>query len=380
MLLTVIAIAVGTGAVLYSLISPASFDLKRDRVTSGALSLAKEALIGRAATDATRPGSLPCPDIDNDGDAESPVAYGGVCPSYIGRFPWKTLGVSDLRDGNGERLWYALTPSFRDHSTGGILNSDTPGQLTITGVAPASGVIATVFSPGAVVGTQARDTANQNNVANYLEGGNETGITTNTFVTAQATSSFNDKLLPITSDALFSVVTMRVVREIRTVLRAYYAANGYFPNANRFSVSTSGLGPYPCEDNLRQGRIPLTVRNPPQCTAQADWGGSYTLPSWFANNNWNRLLFYAVSAPCAGAVDILCDTLGNPLTLMGSPARALMIGTGRGFTSQANRPCGATNCTVTDLLEDAENTNGNDVFVYPVLSPPNNDRLVVVSP
>ncbi len=348
---------------------------KKQQQTADALARAKEALIGRAASDINRPGSLPCPDIDNDGSAESPVAYGGVCPSYIGRFPWRTLGVPDLRDGSGERLWYALTANFRDHPTGGVLNSDTPGQLNIVGTAAASNVIAIVFAPGPVVGSQVRDGANQNAVTNYLEGGNETGIATNTFVTGQPTDAFNDKLLAITSDSLFSVVTMRVIREMRAVLLAYYNANGYFPNANPFSVSS-----YNCRDGVLQGRIPLSVSNPPNCSAQTNLGWDLSSTPWFFSNQWNRLVFYAVSTPCAGAPNVLCVALGNPLNLSGSPTRALLVGTGRGFGSQINRPCGTANCTVSDLLEDAENTNGDDVFVNPVLSPTNNDHLVVVSP
>lgn len=387
LLVILIIVGVAITALVFYFANPGGLATERDKKTAAALAQAKDALIGRAAADDNRPGSLPCPDlvtnivgnVPNDGVAD--LLSGNDCPSYIGRLPWRTLGLPDsLRDGYGERLWYALSPAFRDDTSAEPINSDTTGQLTITGSAPATNVIAIVFSPEAVVGAQVRDAANENNVANYLEGGNETGIATNTFVSGQATTSFNDRLLPITSDALFPVVAVRVAREIRIVLLAYYAANGYFPNANPFDVSVSSWGPYPCRDNVRQGRIPLTIQNPAQCLAQANWGGTYVLPSWFSTNNWNLVLFYAVASPCAGAFDALCESLGNPLNLFGSPTRALLIGTGRGFSSQANRPCGATNCTVIDLLEDAENTNGDDNFVNPVLSPTNNDRLVVVSP
>ena len=166
---------------------------KKQQQTTDALAKAKEALIGRAASDSSIPGSLPCPDlmtnilgnVPNDGIAD--LFLGTNCPSYIGRLPWRTLGLPDLRDASGERLWYALSPNFRDHPSASPLNSDTTGQLTITGAAAASNVIAIVFAPGPVVGSQVRDGANQNAVTNYLEGGNETGIATNTFVTGQPT-------------------------------------------------------------------------------------------------------------------------------------------------------------------------------------------------
>jgi hypothetical protein len=35
----------------------------------------------------------------------------------LGRLPWKTLGLPDLRDGDGERLWYAVSSATRACST-----------------------------------------------------------------------------------------------------------------------------------------------------------------------------------------------------------------------------------------------------------------------
>src|SRR5258708_29066232 len=43
----------------------------------------------------------------------------------IGRIPWKTLGIDDLRDASGERLWYALAHNFRKLSGTTVINSDT---------------------------------------------------------------------------------------------------------------------------------------------------------------------------------------------------------------------------------------------------------------
>jgi hypothetical protein len=218
-----------------------------------------------------------------------------------------------------------------------------------------------------------------------LENGNQNGAATDIFVSGQATPTFNDKLLPITSEALFSVVTMRVIREMRTILRKYYDARkletgfGYFPTANPFSDDTLNCNDDPAVS--RQGRLPRQIRNPPKCLLQSDL--DWNLPSWFFDNNWNRLVLYAISSECAGAGNLLCDTLdpSGILNLSGSSARALLISTGRGFADQPNRPCSAANCTVSDLLDDRpQNTDGDDTFVKPALSPTNNDRLVIVSP
>lgn len=97
---------------------------RRDAVSDRALAQAREALVAHAADRPINawvgPGYLPCPDLDDDGWAEP------TCGSQdgdrgqderIGRLPWKTLGLPDLRDGYGERLWYAVSSKHK-----GLLN------------------------------------------------------------------------------------------------------------------------------------------------------------------------------------------------------------------------------------------------------------------
>ena len=97
-LLTLLVLVIGS---LYLIVdglnaAAAGATLHREDVTALALQQAKEALIARAAFDLNHPGSLPCPDRDNDGVAD--LLAGNNCFSYIGRLPWKTLGLPDLRD------------------------------------------------------------------------------------------------------------------------------------------------------------------------------------------------------------------------------------------------------------------------------------------
>jgi hypothetical protein len=54
----------------------------QDQKTSTALAQAREALIGYATMGSTRPGSLPCPDTSNNGDASSFAT--NECPSCPG--------------------------------------------------------------------------------------------------------------------------------------------------------------------------------------------------------------------------------------------------------------------------------------------------------
>src|SRR5215470_7444650 len=72
-----------------------------------ALAAAQQALIAYAASNRTLPGRLPCPDTTNTGVADT--SCGAAGQNQIGRLPWKTLGLTDLRDGSGECLWYAVS-------------------------------------------------------------------------------------------------------------------------------------------------------------------------------------------------------------------------------------------------------------------------------
>ena len=165
-------------ATIAALTEAAVDEARREQRTATALAQARDALIGFAIrggdTSAGRPGDLPCPDLDNDGSADA-VPGCSAATSRIGRLPWRTLGLPDLRDGNGERLWYAVSVNFKNNprtsclSAGqsGCLNSDTPGTITVRNPSGAivnngtlavrsattanvalSGVIAVVFSPG----------------------------------------------------------------------------------------------------------------------------------------------------------------------------------------------------------------------------------------
>lgn len=102
----------------------ASIFQERDRLSDRALAQAREALVAyavdHAANSAVGPGYLPCPDLDNDGWAEptcGSLSGDSGQEQRLGRLPWKTLGLPDLRDGHGERLWYAVSSKYK-----GLLN------------------------------------------------------------------------------------------------------------------------------------------------------------------------------------------------------------------------------------------------------------------
>ncbi|MFN7087125.1 MAG: hypothetical protein ACK4N4_10945 [Burkholderiales bacterium] len=394
---TVVLLGIVLGAVFYNLAGPTGSAIERDKITNAALAQAKDALIAFASGQPfngpnERPGDLPCPDIDDNGIADSNCNSVGL---RIGRLPWKTLGLPDLRDGSGERLWYAVSDRFKTSTRllppSYPLNSDTQGEYTVTGPVAANNVIAVVFAPGGALGSQDRNPAvnapcpttgttiaRSRCAANYLDGDNGNGTTS--FATAPPSATFNDKLLLITSDTFFPAVEKRVANEARAGLLGFYAYSGYnfFPYANDYGDSA-----YQCTDKTYSGRIPQSTSFPSsKCRKNAsdpDWNG-YSWPLWFFGNNWHLVMFYAVSQKCTDKNKPACSDVGTFLTVNGLPPpnnniQALVIASGRGFAGQT-RPC----ANASDCLEGTENTNGDATFEKPVRSPTSNDQLVVVAP
>lgn len=231
LMLLLMLVAVGALAVFVSGLNRATVQLERDRITNEALAQAKEALIGRAASDENRPGSLPCPDlvtnipgsnIPNDGIAD--LLAGTDCPSYIGRLPWRTLKLPDLRDGDGERLWYELSPGFRDSIASEPLN-----DVATIGTLDGGGVAAKIYAPRVVLAGQSRAGAAVNISSNYLEGQ-------------------NDVVLRLFDTEVFFAARRRVAGEIRAVLTAPYPATMPVvpnpPNPLRFDENWAAVVTY----------------------------------------------------------------------------------------------------------------------------------------
>ncbi len=159
---------------------------RRDRASDRALAQAREALVAYAAdrpiNAGVGPGYLPCPDLDDDGWAESTCgSQGGDTgqASRLGRLPWKTLGLPDLRDGGGERLWYAVSSKHKgllncaasracvdmspDAAIGTITVRDPGGLLIHDGTSTdlyaveRGGALAVVIAPGARLDGQKRE-------------------------------------------------------------------------------------------------------------------------------------------------------------------------------------------------------------------------------
>ena len=196
------------------------------RADSGlALNQAKQALLSYSmnypelrSNPEKGPGFLPCPDRNNDGRPETNCASG--TGTTLGRLPFTILGLDDPRDSSGERLWYALSPNFRNTQANRVvINSETPGQLSVDGTGD---VVAIIMAPGSPVDQQyARPS---NNPAAYLEGDNAY-VGDGVF----SAVSGNDQLAVITRVELMSVVEQRVINEIRATLARYRVEHSAYP-------------------------------------------------------------------------------------------------------------------------------------------------------
>jgi hypothetical protein len=274
-----IILLVGVGVALFA--STASTEVTRavnaDARTRVALEQARDALAAYAVGHTFRPGSLPCPDMDDDGIAESFVA--GECPSYIGRLPWRTLGIGDLRDEAGERLWYALSPNFRDQPSVQI-NSDSKGTRTVFSISSSTVLttqaVAVVFAPGTILPGQVRDststlcamsgasvsTRRDLCASNYLETSGNDAVPWNNasasgpYMAARPSLAFNDKLLVIRTTDFMPLVERRVANDMLNILLEY----------RKQSQLTGGCDCYPWPDrdangssdaDNNRGRLPI---------------------------------------------------------------------------------------------------------------------------
>ncbi|MCP5269453.1 MAG: hypothetical protein H6943_10540 [Zoogloeaceae bacterium] len=298
LLLALLLVVIVGLSIFVAQLSPAAAKFAIEQRTQAALAQAKEALIGRAAADNNRPGSLPCPDTDNDG-FENGVA--GNCTAYIGRLPYKTLRLDALRDGNGELLWYAMSSALRDNTAAQPINT-----LTVTGLSldAQANMAAILFAPGQPLSGQ--NGRPGNNRSDYLDGTN--AITANAFVSGPQSDTFNDSVLGIGRDELFRTVAKRVLAEIGGPdvsgapansppdfgLRRYHADNGnIFPDADTDNDGWSNPGAMTGKLPWRNMTLPATPTPPPASPLNPSVFEA-TAEGWLTANGWLPLVNYSI--------------------------------------------------------------------------------------
>jgi hypothetical protein len=264
--LVLFILALGGVGMLMQSLHPTSSSVRAGNTTTQ-LAIAKSALIGNSVANDTRPGKFVCPDTNDDGISDS-------CSAYIGRLPWKTLGLGDLRDAYGERLWYALSPALKN-------TANTPANLTTTLEISMDGqpnIAAVIFSPGPPL--QFQTGRPSNNVIDYLEESNADGDSS--FVSHQAVQLFNDQTIFITREELFIPITKRVFAEIRG------RDSNPPPTPPTFGLWSQTT--FPWADINGDG-----IADPSNAAGGVPYGAvplSLTVKSWISSNQWFTLITY----------------------------------------------------------------------------------------
>ena len=196
-----------TGTLLYSLPHFKSSPQNQTITNIDILNTAKAALIGRALRDNNRIGSLPCPDNNNDGIAD--LFAGQQCSQYLGYLPWSTLGIGQVMDNSATKLWYSLSPNFRDHSSIQPLNSDSFSDLMLDDKT----MVAVIIAPHAPLNTQSRPSLQ---ASDYLEAKNS--LDDSIF---QHHKDSNDQLLGLSITELIDVMEEQILSTVTNALRDY---------------------------------------------------------------------------------------------------------------------------------------------------------------
>lgn len=331
---------------------------RQTAATAQALARAKQALISRAGSDANHPGSLPCPDaatniagsnVPNDGIAD--LLAGNACPSMIGRLPWRTLGLPDLRDADGERLWYMVAPAFHD-SSAKIINAGTSGQINAyecaedAAAAPvwpcaaprtltATPWVAVVFAPGKVLAAQQRDAARAGDSAQYLESYNAA----DPLRLRLGGSAHNDRYAAISTDDVFALAQRRLAGELQAVLAAYYTATAAQGQARLPWPAAQCASSTQCDATplstplaaIARGFLPSDDALLNQLMAAQSMG-------WFDHNHWRSSFSYTIDTQCSSAgMPAQCGTTlaaaGNSVV----PAGSTLVGGNAGTVARGTR-------------------------------------------
>jgi len=404
-------------------------EAEKQRRTADALAQAKAALIAFALSrnlaagagagclasgDDPRPGDLPCPDSDNDGTTTvaatgNPETCGGAgVNARLGRLPWRSLGLPDLRDGDGERLWYAVSERFKNSprtaclnpEDAGCLNSDTPGTITVRdalGAVAANDVVAVIVAPGAILRRQGagsdqdRSGAGLGTPANYLDvalgfdnaafsdpGG---AFINGPVLDAGGQVIVNDRVLAITWGEILPALERRVAREVRACLARYMGKPPYPPQpqnrgrlpwaADVVATGADGTATYSDAANTRAGRLPDAFPNTYTGSGdvmQQTWPAGCTLlcGTWW--RNWKQHVFYAVGAAhepvsplvdpalCSGGtcLSVQAGACGAPTGVAADAAAVVIV---------AGRPIGAQSRTAAALRQNPDNyVEGENVW------------------
>ena len=348
LLVTLAIVVMGIAAALVGSLSTTALKSARQATTAAALAQAKEALIGYAIAygdtySGEVHGYLPCPDTGGSAEGSAAPPCGSKDVSRIGKLPWKTLGLPALRDGDGECLWYAVSGTYKNNPKTDLMNWDTRGlfeALDASGTLIAQDVVAVIFAPGPVLGSQNRTPGGTAPICggnytatNYLD---SDGTLNNGTVSASAnattqfrlasSSQINDRLIYITRQDLWNAMLKRndfmttlatMTQKAAECIADYGRRNNdgasdkrlpwsgrFWPSATDYLTDSS----YDDEDGRMAGRLPYRVNTSDSdtdnqissphyqltsgssCLGGSTWATYY--PWW---TNWKDHLYYALA-------------------------------------------------------------------------------------
>ena len=314
LVLAALLLIVAAGCMLVLQLALPASEAARRRATERALGEAREALIAYAADrpvdSVVGPGYLPCPDIDDDGWAEptcGSLSGDSGQEQRLGRLPWKTLGLADLRDGNGDRLWYAVSTKYKgllncaasapcvdmspEAALGTITVRDASGAWlhdgTIADAARANqgGAAAVVIAPGA------RAPAGDN--ADFVDRSDAAGR-------ARNANGFRlggaDRIVAIGYADVMPRVMRRVALEVAACLRAHAHANGSYPSPAPLCAQAADPDAWTPVPGAGFGRVPDAAW-PGACNLAPQGGHSW----WRA---WRANVFYALRPGALEVADL----------------------------------------------------------------------------
>jgi len=415
---------------------------QRDLETTQALKKAKQALLAYAmnypdtgAGNLTQgPGNFPCPDDGIDGadgydGLSDPIAPPVVVPGCnsigngtMGRLPWATLQIEELRDGAGELLWYAVSSNFvnaadrmvNTASVGGITLRNMDGTIRFNGVG-LDGVVAVIIAPGETLRrddtlVQSRITAAElDDPRNYLDiafGEDNAEFQNNGldgFIVGEVFDVFNnvivnDQITVITYNDIMELVHARAANDIGNVIEQYFLKCGAYPEAAAFDHVAANYDSVPL---LKAGALPTGVAQPFPWNIDSPPGCNLTgvkFPDWVLGEQWHFYTYYEYAytnppvfprPPIAPLPPGTLCVVGTCLTVTGMPApnnkEVIIMFSGRKLNEDLTLvpPLNAQvrpSANLNDYFE-VENSNGDLIFdLTPYDTEVPEDYIRVVSP
>jgi len=323
-------------------------------------------------------GRLPFPDRRLDS------LYDGIsdCINYtapltnnllIGRFPWlrdecngTAININaNLRDGNGDRLWYSVSSHMIRHNSNSNFSSayldNTIYNKWITLYNHKGNIISDriafiLLSPGTRLPNQNRlNKSPQNFLDSFSVPG--IGIINNfdddlIFVKAPESDSFNDQLIYMTIDDLMPKLEKRVLAEFRSLIKKYHSDYTGYPYP-----AVLGDSSFECNASvIPGGGFIATTESIINCSSKPpilDLSARPYLSSWL------NYIIYEPRIDCiSSAVVTGCDNQASGLTVNTlTNIDFILISTGlHANTGSANR---------SDYLEDPINQLNDQKFITP---------------